>query len=64
MSPRAAEGCLCRKPGIGLVQGYLADAGWDRKRSVMVGDRLTDVELGKNMGIEGIQVSSERGPHR
>lgn len=52
-----SEGCLCRKPGIGLVTQYVADPSWDRKRSVMVGDRLTDVELGKNMGIRGIQVS-------
>jgi imidazoleglycerol-phosphate dehydratase/histidinol-phosphatase len=54
-----SEGCLCRKPGIGLVTKYLADPSWDRKRSVMVGDRLTDVELGKNMGIGGIRVSPE-----
>jgi imidazoleglycerol-phosphate dehydratase/histidinol-phosphatase len=40
--------------------GYLADASWDRTRSAVIGDRVTDLELAKNMGIEGIQVSADK----
>ena len=59
MCPHASsDGCLCRKPGIGLVRGYLADPAWDRKRSAVIGDRVTDLELARNMGIEGIQVDA------
>ncbi len=48
--------CLCRKPGIGMVQGYLADSNWDRKRSFVIGDRATDLDLAQNMRIEGVRV--------
>lgn len=45
--------CLCRKPAPGLVMKYLASAEMDRARSLVVGDRATDVDLARNMGIEG-----------
>jgi imidazoleglycerol-phosphate dehydratase/histidinol-phosphatase len=58
------QGCLCRKPGIGLVRQYLADPHWDRARSAVIGDRATDVELARNMGIEGILISPHNGWRR
>jgi imidazoleglycerol-phosphate dehydratase/histidinol-phosphatase len=55
---RPQDRCACRKPGLGLVKGYLADAGWDRERSWVIGDRDTDLELAKNMGVRGYKLGS------
>ena len=53
------EGCNCRKPKIGLLTDILADPNWDRENSYFIGDRNTDLELAKNMRIEGIDISSQ-----
>jgi imidazoleglycerol-phosphate dehydratase / histidinol-phosphatase len=42
-----------RKPGIGMLGEYL-DGSYDLERSLVVGDRLTDVELARNLGCKGI----------
>ncbi len=44
-----------RKPKVGLMLDYLADPGWDRSRSAVIGDRDTDLEFAKNLGIAGIR---------
>ncbi len=51
-----------RKPKVGMMLDYLADPGWDRKCSAMVGDRLTDLEFAKNMGVTGIRCGTEGLP--
>jgi len=50
-----AENCDCRKPKIGLVKDFLKGLGkdFDKMRSFMVGDRETDIELAKNIGVRG-----------
>lgn len=48
--------CACRKPQLGLVQGYLEDKSWDREHSYFIGDRETDLQMAKNMGITGLRV--------
>jgi imidazoleglycerol-phosphate dehydratase/histidinol-phosphatase len=47
----AHEGLGTRKPGTGLVRHWLADDGWSRAASAMVGDRETDAQFGTNLGI-------------
>lgn len=42
-----------RKPGIGLLTEYFSEA-YDLKNSFVIGDRLTDVELAKNLGAKAI----------
>ena len=43
--------CSCRKPQLGLVNQYLADPHWDRKRAAVIGDRDSDIQLAANMGL-------------
>jgi imidazoleglycerol-phosphate dehydratase/histidinol-phosphatase len=42
-----------RKPGIGMLTEYLSGK-YDLKNSYVIGDRLTDVEMAKNLGVKGI----------
>lgn len=52
---KPAEKCDCRKPKVGLLLDYLAEQKIDRDHSYVIGDRETDIELAKNMGIKGIK---------
>lgn len=42
-----------RKPGTGLLTSYFAD-NYDLKNSFVIGDRITDVQLAKNLGAKAI----------
>jgi imidazoleglycerol-phosphate dehydratase/histidinol-phosphatase len=42
-----------RKPGIVMLTQFLSDE-YDLKNSFVIGDRLTDIELAKNLGAKGI----------
>jgi imidazoleglycerol-phosphate dehydratase/histidinol-phosphatase len=50
--------CACRKPGIGLVRDFVSASAIDRERSAVVGDRDTDVELARNLGIAGFKLGA------
>jgi imidazoleglycerol-phosphate dehydratase/histidinol-phosphatase len=50
--------CACRKPGIGLVRELVNAGPLDRERSAVVGDRDTDVELARNLGIQGYKLGT------
>ncbi len=50
------DGCDCRKPATGLVRHYLSDPGVDLARSAVIGDRHTDLELARNLGLRGLRV--------
>lgn len=52
----AHENLPTRKPGIGLVTGYLQDRSIDWSRSAMVGDRSSDLAFAGNLGIRGFQL--------
>ena len=43
-----------RKPKLGLMLDYLADPAWERARSAVIGDRETDLQFARNLGVEGI----------
>jgi imidazoleglycerol-phosphate dehydratase / histidinol-phosphatase len=53
---RADEGCECRKPRAGLLTGYLAETDIDLASSAVVGDRETDLELAKRIGVRGFRL--------
>jgi len=46
------DNCNCRKPMTGLVDEVSEVLTWSAEHSFMVGDKISDVELGKNMGVE------------
>lgn len=55
---KSEDNCKCRKPKLGLVQAYMDDNSWDRDHSYFIGDRDTDMQMAKNMGIKGLRVRS------
>ncbi|MEO5813056.1 MAG: bifunctional histidinol-phosphatase/imidazoleglycerol-phosphate dehydratase HisB [Rhodanobacter sp.] len=56
---RPADGVDTRKPGVGMLRGYLADERWSRAASAMVGDRETDLVFAANLGVRGLRVGRE-----
>lgn len=55
----AHENLDTRKPGVGLARHWLADDGWSRATSAMVGDRETDLAFAANIGVRGFRVGPE-----
>ncbi|WP_369049111.1 bifunctional histidinol-phosphatase/imidazoleglycerol-phosphate dehydratase HisB [Tenacibaculum sp. UWU-22] len=47
-----------RKPNTGLLTHYFSDQ-YDLANSYVIGDRLTDVELAKNLGAKGIYINDQ-----
>lgn len=44
------DGCCCRKPRLGMVEMASKDHMFDPEQSLFVGDKVCDIELGKNAG--------------
>ncbi len=51
------ENLPTRKPGTAMLARFLYD-GYDLSNSFVIGDRLTDVELAKNLGAKAIVVNN------
>jgi len=51
------ENLPTRKPGTGLLSAYLTGE-YDLASSYVIGDRVTDVELAKNLGAKGILIGN------
>jgi histidinol phosphatase-like enzyme len=58
---RPDEGCACRKPGSQLVERAVADLGFDPGRSFVVGDKPSDIDLGRGVGATTILVRTGYG---
>ena len=50
------ENAPTRKPGTALLTKYFSE-DYDLEKSFVIGDRLTDVELAKNLGAKGIFIN-------
>ncbi len=53
-----SENANTRKPKTGLLTDYFSD-DYDLQNSFVIGDRLTDVELGKNLGSKAIFINDD-----
>ncbi len=52
------ENAPTRKPGIGMFTAYLNNPDYDIPNSYVIGDRITDIQLAKNLGCKGIWINN------
>jgi imidazoleglycerol-phosphate dehydratase / histidinol-phosphatase len=55
----AKDQCECRKPKTGLLTDYLRSTPIDKSDSYVIGDRDTDLELARNLGVTGLRVRAD-----
>ncbi|MCV9933838.1 bifunctional histidinol-phosphatase/imidazoleglycerol-phosphate dehydratase HisB [Flavobacterium sp. LS1R47] len=55
------ENAPTRKPRTGMLTQYLNNPEYDLENSFVLGDRLTDVELAKNLGSKAIFINTDEG---
>ena len=53
------ENAPTRKPRTGMLTKYLNNSDYDLENSFVIGDRITDVELAKNLGSKAIFIKNE-----
>lgn len=56
----AKEGAETRKPKTGLLKKYFRENEYDLENSWVIGDRLTDMELARNLGSKGILINTDK----
>jgi len=54
----AKDNCECRKPKTGLLTEFLQSTAIDKLNSYVIGDRETDLELARNLGVHGIRFAA------
>ena len=54
----AKDNAPTRKPNTGLLTKYFSEE-YDLENSFVIGDRLTDMELAKNLGAKGVFINEE-----
>jgi imidazoleglycerol-phosphate dehydratase/histidinol-phosphatase len=54
-----ADNAPTRKPGIGLLTAYINNDTYDITNSYVIGDRITDVQLAKNLGCKAIWMNND-----
>lgn len=58
---RPDEGCPCRKPAPAMPVAAINDLGLDPPRTVLVGDKLTDVQAGWAAEVSALMVRTGHG---
>ena len=53
------ENLPTRKPAVGMLTEYLDRVKYDLENSFVIGDRITDVQLAKNLGCKAIWLNSD-----
>jgi len=57
----AKDNVPTRKPGTGMLTKYIDNEEYDLANSFVIGDRITDVQLAKNLGCRAIWLNNEPG---
>jgi len=55
----AKDNAPTRKPRTGMLTAYLNNPLYDIENSFVIGDRITDVQLAKNLGCKGIWLNND-----
>jgi imidazoleglycerol-phosphate dehydratase/histidinol-phosphatase len=55
----AKDNAPTRKPGIGMFTEYLNNDQYDIPNSYVIGDRITDIQLAKNLNCKGIWLNND-----
>ena len=53
------ENVATRKPGTAMLTKYINNPAYDLENSFVIGDRITDVELAKNLGSKAIFINTD-----
>jgi imidazoleglycerol-phosphate dehydratase/histidinol-phosphatase len=53
------ENVPTRKPGTAMLTKYINNPAYDLENSFVIGDRITDVELAKNLGSKAIFINTD-----
>ena len=53
-----------RKPGTAMLTKYIDNEEYDLENSFVIGDRITDVQLAKNLGCKAIWLNNDPSPGR
>jgi len=55
----AKDNAPTRKPNTGMLTAYINNAHFDLANSLVIGDRITDVQLAKNLGCKAIWLNND-----
>src|SRR5688572_6604984 len=54
-----ADNAPTRKPGVGMLTKYFNTTDYDLANSFVIGDRVTDMQLAKNLGCKGFWLNND-----
>jgi D-glycero-D-manno-heptose 1,7-bisphosphate phosphatase len=55
------DDCSCRKPKTGLAERAAAELGFDLQETFVIGDKASDIEMGRNIGATTMLVCTGYG---
>jgi histidinol-phosphate phosphatase family protein len=59
---RPDDHCPCRKPQLNLLHRAAADIGFDPSRAYVIGDKWSDIEMGRRAGSKTVLIAA-KGAH-
>lgn len=54
------DNAITRKPGLGMLVNYIDNPDYDLSQSFVIGDRLTDVKMARNMGVKAFYLNKKQ----
>jgi D-glycero-D-manno-heptose 1,7-bisphosphate phosphatase len=58
---RPDDDCVCRKPNLGLIQKASEELGFTLESSIVIGDKISDIEMGRRVNATTILVRTGYG---